>query len=178
MMMGKDAYDRSWKHAQKLIKAERGADIMPAQLTQNQFEAPCTADRWYSLTSPLHDGADDFFSSDTPDEKLDETFGKVTPAETPLLILYSGADEFTPKAVDKHALVGRWFRACEKGGVNVDRVNSGVVDKATHNLEGSVEGKREALIRVERFLGWVGAGEGNASGGGSSSLMNGVGGKL
>ncbi|KAF3918995.1 hypothetical protein ABW20_dc0109792 [Dactylellina cionopaga] len=160
MIMGKDAYDRSWKHAQRLIKAGRGNDIMPSQITQNIFESPCTASRWYSLSSPLHDGADDFFSSDTPMENLEATFGKITPARTPVLILYSGADEFTPKNVDKKALVGRWVEVCGRCGVNVDLENSGVIAGATHNFAGCQEGvMKEVLRRLGGFLRGIGSRE-------------------
>ncbi|EWC46227.1 hypothetical protein DRE_04605 [Drechslerella stenobrocha 248] len=179
MIMGPDAYDRSWKHAQKLVRAGKGAEIMPAQITKGIFEAPCTASRWYSLTSPLHDGADDFFSSDTPAENLEQTFGRITPARTPLLILYSGADEFTPPAVDKKALVDRWVEVCRRNGVAVDVANSGVVAGATHNYAGCAEPVvQDFLGRVNRFLDAVMAasivGAGKKDGGGGS-LEGGVG---
>ncbi|KAK6340874.1 hypothetical protein TWF696_009189 [Orbilia brochopaga] len=167
MIMGQSAYDRSWKHAQKMVKAGKGEDIMPSQITQNIFDSPCTASRWYSLTSPLHDGADDFFSSDTPMENLEATFGAITPARTPLLILYSGADEFTPPSVDKKALVDRWVDVCRRNGVAVDAVNSGVIAGATHNFAGCGDAvTADFLGRVGRFLdgvvadGKVGAGGG------------------
>ncbi|KAF3924671.1 hypothetical protein AA313_de0205374 [Arthrobotrys entomopaga] len=171
--MGKDAYDRSWKHAQKLIKAGRGGEIMSAQITQDVFEAPCTADRWYSLSSPLHDGDDDFFSSDTPLENLEATFGKITPAKTPFLILYSGADEFTPRSVDKKVLVDRWIEVCRRFGVNVDMGNSGIIEGATHNFARCPEGvMKDFLGRVGRFLKMVEGGlEGGGGGGGLMSKV-------
>ncbi|KAK6361840.1 hypothetical protein TWF730_005553 [Orbilia blumenaviensis] len=153
VMMGQDTYDRSWKHAQKLIKSGRGGEIMPARITREVFEAPCSANRWYSLTSPNMDGEDDFFSSDIGEEMLEGTFGGITPAGTPLLIVYSGDDEFVPQRVDKVGLVERWVRVCVRMGVNVDVGNSGVVEKATHNFakcESSVF--EEFLGRVVRFL--------------------------
>ncbi|EPS43958.1 hypothetical protein H072_2122 [Dactylellina haptotyla CBS 200.50] len=160
-IMGKDSYDRSWKHAQKLIKAGRGEEIMSTQITQNIFEAPCTASRWYSLSSPLHDGADDFFSSDTPMENLEATFGKITPARTPLLILYSGADEFTPQTVNKKAMVERWLDVCRRHGVNVDFANSGIIEGATHNFAKCTDAVvKDFLGRVGRFLKVVGGGGG------------------
>ncbi|KAK6502819.1 hypothetical protein TWF481_007864 [Arthrobotrys musiformis] len=160
VMMGKESYDRSWKHAARLIKSGRGGEIMPAQITKAVFEAPCSAERWYSLTSPNMDGEDDFFSSDIGEEVLEGTFGGVVPAETPLLVCYSGGDEFVPAGVDKAALVARWVRVCERKGVNVDKGNSGVIEGATHNFGGCEEGVFEDFLgRVGRFL------EGIAGGG-------------
>ncbi|KAF3937972.1 hypothetical protein ABW19_dt0204520 [Dactylella cylindrospora] len=171
MLMGKDAYERSWKHAQKLMRAGRGNEIMPPRLLANLLSAPCNASRWYSLTSPLFDGPDDFFSSDLPLENLEQTFGRITPSSTPLLILYSGADEYTPPEVDKKAMVGRWMDVCRRFGVNVDTVNGGVLEGATHNLEGCGDGvKREFLGRLGRFLKGV-AGE---EGGERKIVINGV----
>ncbi|KAK6521349.1 hypothetical protein TWF506_001572 [Arthrobotrys conoides] len=152
-MMGKETYERSWKHAQRLIKSGRGGEIMPAQITKDVFDAPCSAFRWYSLTSPNMDGEDDFFSSDIGEEQLEGTFGAVVPAGTPLLVVYSGEDEFVPVTVDKEGLVGRWIGVCVRKGVNVDVENSGVVKKATHNFAGCEEGVfGEFLGRVGRFL--------------------------
>ncbi|RVD88315.1 uncharacterized protein DFL_002504 [Arthrobotrys flagrans] len=152
-MMGKETYERSWKHAQRLIKSGRGGEIMPAQITKEVFEAPCSAFRWYSLTSPNMDGEDDFFSSDISEETLEGTFGGIVPAETPLLVVYSGGDEFVPAAVDKEGLVNRWVRVCVKKGVNIDVGNSGVVGKATHNFAGCERGVFEDFLgRVGRFL--------------------------
>ncbi|EGX43650.1 hypothetical protein AOL_s00215g386 [Orbilia oligospora ATCC 24927] len=153
MMMGKETYERSWKHAQRLVKSGRGGDIMPAQITKEVFEAPCSAFRWYSLTSPNMDGEDDFFSSDIGEDILEGTFGAVVPAGTPLLVCYSGEDEFVPLTVDKEGLVEKWVRVCVRKGVNVDVKNSGVVKKATHNFAGC-EGEvfEDFLGRVRRFL--------------------------
>ncbi|KAK6534500.1 hypothetical protein TWF281_005819 [Arthrobotrys megalospora] len=180
VIMGKDSYDRSWKHAQRLIKSGRGGDIMPAQITQGVFEAPCTADRWYSLTSPNFDGEDDFFSSDIPEENIDGTFGGVTPAGTPLLVVYSGEDEFVPPWVDKEALVGRWVRSCVKKGVNLDVRESGVIVGATHNFAGCKGGVLEDFLgRVGRFLKGVAAeGEKKDAGGRGMATSGGLEGGL
>ncbi|KAK6350921.1 hypothetical protein TWF718_004103 [Orbilia javanica] len=165
-MMGKETYDRSWKHALRLIKSGRGGEIMPAQITKEVFEAPCSAFRWYSLTSPNMDGEDDFFSSDIKEEVLETTFGKVVPAETPLLVVYSGSDEFVPAFVDKKALVERWVAVCVRNGVAVDVLNSGVVENATHNFAGCEEGVFEEFLgRVGRFLRGV---EGGVNAGGDA----------
>ncbi|KAF3081832.1 hypothetical protein TWF569_000849 [Orbilia oligospora] len=170
MMMGKETYERSWKHAQRLVKSGRGGDIMPAQITKEVFEAPCSAFRWYSLTSPNMDGEDDFFSSDIGEDILEGTFGAVVPAGTPLLVCYSGEDEFVPLTVDKEGLVEKWVRVCVRKGVNVDVKNSGVVKKATHNFAGC-EGEvfEDFLGRVRRFLKVVEAGGKFEAGGGGTT---------
>ncbi|KZF19766.1 DUF1749-domain-containing protein [Xylona heveae TC161] len=138
--------------AQKWVAEGKGDDVLPAEATDGSFGSPCTARRWLSLTSPDHDGDDDYFSSDLSDEQLRQTFGKI-PASSPLCILYSGSDQFVPDFVDKAALVKKWIGFVKEGGGKVDEEHSGLVKDASHNLIGNDEPVVKDLI--ERVLGFV-----------------------
>lgn len=141
--------------ALKMCREGRGKDAMPNRLTAGFGRVAITAKRWVDVASPApnHDGADDYFSSDLPDERLNKTFGKLPPS-TPLLILYGGADESVPPSVDKHALVSRWMRIVQGSGGIVDNVNGGITPEATHNLNGNDKVVVEDLVK--RVLGFVG----------------------
>lgn len=127
-------------------------EFMPTKYTAGFFPAPITARRWRSLLAVR--GADDYFSSDLDDTRdFAGTFGKVEAAgRTPkLLVLYSGADEFVPPAVDKAALVRRFQNAT---GPNVWSEYSGVVPGATHFLgsESTPEAIPDLIRRLTSFL--------------------------
>jgi len=77
--------------------------LLPKKFSDSFFGAPLNAYRWLSLAEV--GGDDDYFSSDLPDSTLENTFGKV---DKPLLILYSGADEFVPSEIDKEGVVKRY----------------------------------------------------------------------
>ncbi|KAK5124052.1 hypothetical protein LTR85_002249 [Meristemomyces frigidus] len=132
-------------------------DMMPARLTQPLFNTSIaiTARRWVDIASPGpdHTGADDYFSSDLPDERLMTIFGKLPPS-TPLLILYGGSDESVPPSVNKDTLVFRWIKSVQEGGGQVDRLNGSIVPDATHNLNGIPEPVVRDL--VQRVVGFVG----------------------
>lgn len=143
-------------------------DCLPNRLTKPVFgRIGITARRWLDVSSPApsHDGADDFFSSDLPDARLQATFG-VLPPSTPLLVLYSGSDESVPEGVDKKRLVQRWMHTTEQHGGAVDGINGGVVEGASHNLNGqSPEIVGDLVRRVVGFVsrlerGELGAGPG------------------
>ena len=148
--------------ALKKCREGEGKECLPNRLTKPVFgRIGITAQRWVDVASPgpAHDGADDFFSSDLPDERLVSSFGKL-PASSPLLILYGGADEAVPAAVDKRRLVQRWMHVTEQHSGAVDGVNGGVVEGATHNLNGqSLEIVGDLVRRVVGFIGRVERGE-------------------
>lgn len=147
-----DKYESSCKVAQQWVDEGRGDDVLPLSVTTKVFVTPSSASRWLSLASPDKNGADDYFSSDLPMEKLEATFGKL-PKETPLLILFGGADGAVPKFVDRKALVAKWHGVVKSGGGMVDEDNSGVVPGASHNLAGDQEYVVQDLIgRVKRYL--------------------------
>lgn len=138
-----------------MCREGRGAEALPPRLVRPAFgPVAVTARRWVDLASPppLHAGADDFFSSDLPDERLAATFGRL-PARVPLLVLVGGADESVPTAIDKEALVRRWVGAVKRGGGQVDEVYGGVVPGASHNLNGCPEEVVQDVIR--RVLGFI-----------------------
>lgn len=143
--------------ALKMCREGHDKDVMPGRLTTPLFNTSIaiTARRWVDIASPApdHTGADDYFSSDLPDERLKSTFGKLPPS-TPLLILYSGSDKSVPAAVNKDELVFRWIKAVQEGGGQVDRVNGSIVPDASHNLNGNPEPVVQDLVM--RVLGFVG----------------------
>jgi hypothetical protein len=116
--------------------------------------------------APNHDGEDDYFSSDLPDERLKGTFGKLPP-NAPLLILYSGNDDGVPKDVDKRRLVQKWMHITEANGGSVDGVNGGVVEGASHNLNGQTTEVDDLVKRVGGFVERLEKGEIGASAGSS-----------
>lgn len=152
MVLPKDLLAESISVAQSLVKEGKPDAILPKFSTPGFLDLPVTASRWLSLTSPNHDGEDDYFSSDLTDEQLKKTFGS-WPKETKFCVLFSGNDEWVPKSIDKEAMMKRWIGFVKEGGGVVDEVSSGVVVGATHNLNGD-DGKivSELVGRVVGFL--------------------------
>jgi hypothetical protein len=128
--------------ALRMCREGKDQDALPNRLTHGAGfgRIAITARRWVDIASPgpYHDGKDDYFSSDLPEERLRGTFGKL-PASAPLLILYSGADASVPESVDKRRLVQQWMHVTEDGGGVVDAVNGGIVEGASHNLNNQAE---------------------------------------
>ncbi|KAK3718330.1 hypothetical protein LTR37_005143 [Vermiconidia calcicola] len=141
--------------ALKMCREGKDKDAMPNRLTKPAFgRIGITAKRWVDVASPgpNRDGADDYFSSDLSDERLAGTFGKL-PASTPLLILYSGADASVPSSVDKRRLVQKWMHITETHGGSVDGINGGIVEAASHNLNGNpAEVIQDLVRRVNGFI--------------------------
>ena len=152
----KKSYKRCVEAAQEFVAQGKIDDILPIALTNEQFPGvPITARRWLSLASPgpEHDGQDDYFSSDLPDERLRATFGKIGKSGVPILFLYGGSDQYVPAFVDKKALVGKWERFVREGGGYVDK-GSGIVEGANHALaEVPKEVTEDLCKRVVGFLG-------------------------
>ncbi|KAF2857771.1 DUF1749-domain-containing protein [Piedraia hortae CBS 480.64] len=120
------------KEANEAATRMNPEDVLPHRLTRPLFgRVAISARRWLDLSSPEHNGADDFFSSDLSDEQLENTFGSI---KTPLLILYSGKDENVPDFVDKEALVQRWLDIVRHGD---GEAQGRIIPSATHNLNGS-----------------------------------------
>ena len=155
--------------ALKMCREGKDKDCLPNRLTKPVFgRIGITARRWVDIASPApnHDGADDYFSSDLSDQRLEITFGKL-PASSPLLILYSGNDSGAPKGVDMKRLVQKWMHITERYGGSVDAVNGGVVEGASHNLNGDPDDVvNDLLKRVAGFVTRIEKGEiGTAAGG-------------
>ena len=141
--------------ALKMCREGHDKDAMPNRLTKPVFgRIAITARRWVDIASPGpdHAGADDYFSSDLPDERLKGTFGKL-PAHSPLLILQGGSDESIPQSIDKLALVQRWATITKSGGGKIDEMNSGIIAGASHNLNGNPDEVVQDLIR--RVTGFI-----------------------
>lgn len=148
--------------ALKMCREGKDKDAMPNRLTRPAFgRIAITARRWVDIASPApnHEGADDYFSSDLPDARLQATFGTL-PASCPLLILYGGSDESVPDHVDKRKLVQRWMHVTEANGGVVDGVDGGIVGGASHNLNGQSDSIVQDLVqRVCRFIARLDKGE-------------------
>ncbi|KAI9892408.1 MAG: hypothetical protein M1814_001611 [Vezdaea aestivalis] len=159
-LLGEERYASSAAVARKWVDEGRGEDVLPGEVTGGFFTGAVSAQRWLSLLSPEKNGADDLFSSDLTDEQFKGTWGAI-PASAPVLILYSGSDEFVPDTVDKAALVTRWGWDFVTNGKGVlDMQNSGLVHGASHNLVGDPESVVQNVVgRVVRYLGRLERGE-------------------
>lgn len=140
--------------ALKMCRGGLDKDAMPNRLTKPVFgRLAISARRWVDVSSPGpdHSGADDYFSSDLPVERLKTTFGKL-PASSPLLILYSGSDASAPQ-VDANTVVSKWTRVVKESGGNIDDKNGGVVAGASHNLNNNPDTVVQDLVtRVVNFI--------------------------
>ncbi|KAI5969628.1 hypothetical protein CANMA_001291 [Candida margitis] len=128
------------------ISQGKESHILPEKFRKLVFNTPVTAYRFYSLTSKR--GDDDFFSSYLTDDDFKKTFGRIT---VPLLVLYSGSDQFVPSSVNKAELVSRFQRSTPSEYWNS---NSKIIEGATHDLgEGSRGGVFDILIEsVTKFI--------------------------
>ncbi|KAJ5915875.1 hypothetical protein N7454_010782 [Penicillium verhagenii] len=122
--------------------------------------APVSSRRFLSLTSPdspENPEEDDLFSSDLSDERLAQTFGMVGVRgllNQKLLVLYSGRDQSVPSWVNKAALLQRWERAIDVGGMEYWDPCSLVIPNASHQLSDpdQAEPKRILVQRVTTYL--------------------------
>ncbi|KAH3680194.1 hypothetical protein WICPIJ_008355 [Wickerhamomyces pijperi] len=131
----------------KEIYESQGKDrVLPKKFSDIFFGAPISAYRWLSLAD--HNGDDDYFSTDLPDERLASTFGSLNGLK--LLVLYSGSDEFAKKGGDKNALIKRWE---EFTSAEVWSKQSKVVKNGTHNLMGC--GEEPVNIMVESVVNFI-----------------------
>ncbi|KAF2166496.1 hypothetical protein M409DRAFT_23133 [Zasmidium cellare ATCC 36951] len=151
--------------ALKMCQEGQDKDAMPNRLTGPVFgRVAISARRWVDVSSPGpdHSGADDYFSSDLPVERLKGTFGKLPPS-SPLLVLYSGSDASVPQ-VNATALLEQWTSLVKESGGNIDDKNGGIVVGASHNLNnnpGSVV--QDLVTRVVKFIDRIDGGFGGNS---------------
>lgn len=141
--------------ALKMCREGHDKDAMPNRLTKPIFgRIAITARRWLDISSPGpdHSGADDYFSFEHAMERLQGTFGKLPPS-TPLLILHGGKDESLAPKVAAAKQIQTWSKVVKESGGNVDDTNSGIVEGASHNLNGNPEQVVQDLIR--RVLGFI-----------------------
>ncbi|KAH8662957.1 hypothetical protein BGZ60DRAFT_432983 [Tricladium varicosporioides] len=152
MHMDPEVYSGSCAAAQKMVENGDENEILPSVEYEAFFPCPVTAKRWLSLASPNHDGDDDYFSSDLKEEQLMKSFGGL-PAGPPLCILFSGSDEYMAESIDKKLLGDKWISISKRGKGKIDEDHSGVVEGASHNLNGNPE---EVVLKlVKRVVGFV-----------------------
>lgn len=119
--------------------------MMPAKDSHLFFAAPVNSYRWVSMIDVR--GDDDYFSSDLDASDFAKTFGKIT---VPLLVLYSGCDEFVPEFVDKERLMKQFEDATDK---KYWSPHSHVIAKAGHFFRDSPqEAYNDLLESVSSFL--------------------------
>lgn len=153
MIMAPEVLKESCKVAKAMIDSGDGEEILSPKVTHGFLSpAPISARRWLSLTSPDHDGDDDYFSSDLSDEQLMQSFGTL-PAATPLCVLLSGDDEYVPKSIDQGDSLRRWVEIAKRGKGKIDEEHSGVIEAATHDLGNNPEKIVSDLVR--RVLGFL-----------------------
>lgn len=120
---------------------------IPSEYTSLFFGAPINSYRWVSLLDVR--GDDDFFSSDLDDilDYKEKTFGQI---KVPILVLFSGADEFVLDSIDKYSLVKRFQNASNN---QLWSPYSHVVENATHNLANVPQETLDDLISsVSKFV--------------------------
>ena len=93
----------------------------------------------------LDSGADNYFSSDIPDEVAKPYWSRI---EKPLLIVMSAKDEFVNPELDLTALTNRWKGYC-RAGIASDL--SSPVPGANHRAE-QPEAEKVLVDRVSKFL--------------------------
>lgn len=146
-----EIYEQGNNLAREWIADGRAEDCLPLALTSGIFgSCPVSARRWLSLASPDGKGEDDYFSSDLPDERLGETFGR---ARLPVLVLMGERDEYVPPQVDRKKMVDRWVGVVRGSGGVVDKTSQDLLGGACHNLNGDGEEVVDELCeRVLAFL--------------------------
>ncbi|KAK4500231.1 hypothetical protein PRZ48_008418 [Zasmidium cellare] len=151
--------------ALKMCREGQDKDALPNRLTGPVFgRVAISARRWVDVSSPGpdHFGADDYFSSDLPVERLKTTFGKLPPS-SPLLILYSGSDASSPQ-VNATKVVQQWTSVVKESGGNIDDKNGGIIPDASHNLNGNPDSVVQDLVtRVVNFIDRIDGGFGGNS---------------
>lgn len=153
MHISPEVLSEACKVAKAMVNSGDGDEILPTKARHGCFApAPVSASRWLSLTSPDHDGDDDYFSSDLSDEQLLKSFGAL-PSNGSLCMLFSGSDEFVAKGIDQEALLRRWIGIIKRGKGKVDEQHSGVIERATHDLANNPDEVIGELVR--RVLGFL-----------------------
>lgn len=153
LLMPPEVLSETCRVAKAMVDSGDGEEILSTKV-RNGFLAPTpvSARRWLSLTSPDHDGEDDYFSSDLNGDQLQRSFGALPP-RSPVCILFSGSDEFVPKTIDQKASLKKWTEIIQKGKGKVDEEHSGVIDGATHDLGNNPESVINELVK--RVLGFL-----------------------
>ncbi|KAK5664249.1 hypothetical protein OQA88_466 [Cercophora sp. LCS_1] len=150
MTTDKEELGRSVAYAEELVKSGKGEEVVPREMLPDGWrEAPVSAYRWWSLAGV--GGDDDYFSSDLPDERVAAIWGRI---EQPVLIVPSGAEEYTPASIDVAKLVNRWKSFCKP---QVASELSGLIPGANHRVDND-EGQKWLAGRVSAKKAWRGCG--------------------
>lgn len=105
----KEVIQKGLEIAKDLIDQGRSDEFMTMEYAKYFAGCPISAYRYYSLMAVR--GDDDYFSPDLTEKDFETTFGKL---QQPLLILYSGCDEFVPEWLNKEELLNRWIKSSPK----------------------------------------------------------------
>lgn len=146
LFLSKEEIEEANSLAKKLIDEGNPKELMPYKYVGDIFDTPINAYRWYALYTQR--GDDDFFSTYLLDEELRKTFGVM---DKPLLVLFSGSDEYVPESIDKDKLMKRFKNATTPG---MWSEYSTIVKGGAHALgEGSEPGAMDlALNSVVKFI--------------------------
>ncbi|KAL2181593.1 uncharacterized protein P884DRAFT_189049 [Thermothelomyces heterothallicus CBS 202.75] len=140
--------ERSLRVAEEMVREGKGGEVMEKEVMPKGWRGtPVTAYRWASLVGV--GGDDDYFSSDLPDSKLEEIWGKL---KQPVLIVPSEKDEWVSPEADVTGLVNKWKSFC-KPGIASDL--SGLIPGANHRVDNEA-GQQWLFDRVARFLAQLG----------------------
>ncbi|RLV90235.1 hypothetical protein JA1_004719 [Spathaspora sp. JA1] len=128
------------------ISKGREKELLTEEYRKLSFNTPITAYRFYSLASQR--GDDDYFSSYLTSDDYKKSFGNVS---KPLLVLYSGSDQFVPDYVDKQKLIDTWKMSTPD---QYWSSHSKLIQGGTHDLGvGSSEGVIKDLVdSVTEFI--------------------------
>ncbi|KAI4596627.1 hypothetical protein KJ359_005383 [Pestalotiopsis sp. 9143b] len=142
MVLGQQLLDESVRVAKELIDAGNGTAVVPIEETQNIFGI-VSARRWHALAAP--DGEDNYFSADLTDEVAGSYWSRI---KKPLLILFSGQDEYMPPSFDKDGLIQKWKTYCRPG---IASDLSGCIPGADHRVE-TADSEKWLVETVVKFL--------------------------
>ena len=104
----------------QMIEEGKSEELVPIEYSQYVGGTPCSAYRFASLAAPgVHPlvsfdpnltlkGDDDFFSSDLSQNRLKEIWGHPAWRDVPVMVLYSGDDQYVPGFVDKPSMLQKW----------------------------------------------------------------------
>ncbi|KAI5962408.1 uncharacterized protein KGF55_003484 [Candida pseudojiufengensis] len=141
-------YENLIKEVQdEYISKDKSNELLPEKFRKINWGIPITAYRFNSLYNKR--GDDDFFSSYLKDEEFNNTFGKV---QIPILVLYSGNDQFVPKSIDKNELLSKFKKATQSQFWNK---NSKIIEGGSHNL--GDDSRRKDVINelIDSVLGFI-----------------------
>lgn len=164
----KAAYETALSIAASTPKEKHKTTILPMDVSVPVLgPSPVNVARFLSLASPdspAHPSMDDYYSSDLSEQRLRDTFGRISsvshfqsPSSRSMMILLSGSDEAMPAWVDKALLLSRWKAAVESTTTSLPTSSpvtlfpsSQVIPHALHDISGSSHEARTARLIIMR----------------------------